>query len=179
MKAVLENFVVSAPDSNVPSLPRDVRGQNKELFFRGLDARSNNLVDSVTIVHRLLKHAQQLLQAGGQPVKALGPDIQAAWDRVTGSVSKLEQLWQQNPSKENGIFLLLFCQSGLQLFSQPDMAVDVLSELEPVYDNWDKRKTVKGEQEFSFLHYTRQCCGSARIRIKKDLPDPDPGGKKA
>ena len=26
---------------------------------------------------------------------------------------------------------------------------------------------------------TRQCCGSARIRIKKDLPDPDPGGKKA
>jgi hypothetical protein len=153
LKTLLEIFVISAPESHVPALPRDIKGQNKEIFFRGLDARSSNLVDSVTIVHQLLKHAQQLLTSGGHPLKALGPEAQAAWDRVTGSVAQLEALWQQNPSKENGIFLLLFCQIGLQLFSQPDMAVDVLSELEPVYGNWNKKKVYKGKVEIGDYQY--------------------------
>jgi hypothetical protein len=52
LKAVLEIFVISSPSSRIPALPRDTGGQNKELFFRGLDARSSNLLDSVTIVHR-------------------------------------------------------------------------------------------------------------------------------
>ena len=159
LKGVLEVFVISAPGSQVPALPRDIRAQNREIFFRGLDARSSNLGDSVNIVHRLLKHAQQLLGSGGQPSKALGPDAQLAWERVTGSVARLESLWQQNPSKENGIFLLLFSQIGLQLFSQADMAVDVLGELEPVYDNWNKKKAVKGERAYRPVQF----CAHAAI----------------
>jgi len=144
LKAVMEIFVIGAPVSRVSALPRDIKGQNKDIFFRGLDARSTSLADSVNIVQRLFAHAQSLLQAGGQPVKALDAEAQAAWDRVAGSVTRLERLWQQSPSKENGIFLLLFCQIGLQLFSQPDMAVDVLGELEPVYENWNRKKAAKG-----------------------------------
>jgi DNA polymerase phi len=129
---------------------------------------------SETLVDRLLKHAQQLLEAGGQPAKALTPEAEAAWQRVTGSVAQLEQLWLQNSSKENGIFLLLFCQIGLQLFSQPEMAVDVLSELEPVYENWNKKKAVKGNfitgiGSFVWKASTVLLLSVFRIRLDPDL----------
>lgn len=39
---------------------------------------------------------------------------------------------------------MFFSHIGLQLFVQPEMAIDVLSELQPVYTNWSKSKPAKG-----------------------------------
>jgi hypothetical protein len=40
--------------------------------------------------------------------------------------------------EEVGVFLFLYCQMWLQMFSHPDLATEVLGELAPGYDKWSK-----------------------------------------
>ena len=143
---LLELTVITVPNSQVPQLSKDSRYQLKDVFYRGLDSSCRNLADLVSLVHSVMKHAHSLLdKKGGVPTtKALTDETKAAWNEVVATTSQLETVWKKNKGKENGVFLMLFSHIGLQIFSQPEMALDVLSELQPVYANW-KKKTGKGE----------------------------------
>jgi len=139
--SLLELTVITVPNSQNPQLSKDGRYQLKDVFYRGLDSSCRNLSDLVSLVHSVMKHAHNLLdKKGGVPtMKALSDETKAAWNEVVSTTLHLETVWKKTKGKENGVFLMLFSHIGLQVFSQPEMALDVLSELQPVYANWKKQ----------------------------------------
>jgi len=145
LSALFELTMVSTPNSTAHPLTMEAKTQLKDVFYRGLDSNCKTLIDNVDMVHRLMNHAIHLIdKKSSTPIKAFKGTTQEAWDNVVGLVKKLGKSWKESHGKETGVFLLLFCQVGLQLFCQPEMAVDVLTELKPVYANWNKAKRSEG-----------------------------------
>ena len=73
-----------------------------------------------------------------------------ALDAELNAVAK-KTLWviDGKEGKEVGVFLFLYCQMWLQMFSQPELAREMLGELAPVYDKWskgDKKGSEAGEE---------------------------------
>merc|ERR1712223_1261856 len=62
-------------------------------------------------------------------------------------VLELEQQWKgKEKDKEAGVLLLLYSHMWLQIFLQPDLAVEVLEELKPVYSRWKSRQLSSEEE---------------------------------
>jgi len=146
LRVLLRKTLITSPDDTTP-LSREAKHQLKDVFYRGLDSNCKSLVDNVNLVHSVMQTAIQLLAK--DQVEVLKPIVDRtakdAWTKVVSTVTKLGRDWSANNQKETGVFLLLFSHIGLQFFCQPDMAVDVLSDLQPVYSNWTKAKSAKGD----------------------------------
>merc|ERR550534_2449637 len=62
-------------------------------------------------------------------------------------VQELEKQWKgKEKDKEAGVLLLLYSHMWLQIFLQPDLAVEVLEELKPVYSRWKSRQLSSEEE---------------------------------
>merc|ERR1719454_1578960 len=62
-------------------------------------------------------------------------------------VIELEKQWKgEEKDKEAGVLLLLHSHMWLQIFLQPDLAVEVLEELKPVYSRWKSREKSSEEE---------------------------------
>ena len=46
----------------------------------------------------------------------------------------MEKKWLKSQDNEEGVFLFLYSQMWLQMFAQPQLAVEVLAELDAVSD---------------------------------------------
>ena len=162
LSSLLELTVVQVPNSASPALSKDARFQLKDVFYRGLDSNCKTLPDMVKLVHSLLKHSQKLMEKKkGVPIKPLSDESIEAMKKVNVTVTQLSNSWKEGKDKESGVFLMLFSHIGLQIFSQPEMALDVLSELQPVYANWKKAKASKGRGELYVGRVNFYC----RIRL--------------
>jgi len=144
LTCLLENTIFAVEAQEFTNLTKDARFQLREVFYRGLDSTCKTLIDNINVVHSLMRRAVTLVNQGAEPLKPFKDSSRAAWDKVVETVSKLGKDWKENSTKETGVFLLLFSHIGLQLFCEPEMAVDVLSELQPVYANWKKANVAQG-----------------------------------
>lgn len=153
----MELTLITVPGDKTPQLTKEAKIQLREVFYRGLDSTCKSLVDNVNLVHALLQHAQQLLEKQGVPQKTMKEDCKEAWAKVVSTVGKLGKRWKEKATKETGVFLMFFSHIGLQLFIQPEMAIDVLSELQPVYTNWSKSKPAKGSVYVIFIELDEIC----------------------
>eukprot|EP00092_Neocalanus_flemingeri_P022359 GFUD01024250.1.p1 GENE.GFUD01024250.1~~GFUD01024250.1.p1 ORF type:complete len:705 (+),score=293.67 GFUD01024250.1:248-2362(+) len=121
----------------------------KDVLFRALDSRNKNLEDSVMLLLGLVKNIKEQLNNNAARVKAVTGEQNEMAKKAMGVIDKLEKKWRKAKGKEAGVFLFLYCQMWLQMFSQPDLATEVLGELAPVYDRWargDKKGQVEGEE---------------------------------
>jgi len=134
-------------DAGSVALSRDSRDQLKDVFYRGLDSRSKNLADSRKVLVELIKHADTLVE-GGKLVKPLEETPYGEWKEMIAAVLKMEKkLEEATDEKEIGVFLILYSQMGLQLLSEPAAAIDVLTELKPVYAKFQAKKKSPGGSE--------------------------------
>jgi len=124
------------------------RDQMKDVLFRALDSRNKSLEDSVTLLVGLVKHIREQLGKEVTRVKSLTTEQESVAKKALGVIDKIEKKWRKSKGKEAGVFLFLYCQMWLQAFSQPELAMEVLEELAPVYDRWTKgdKKVDAGEE---------------------------------
>ena len=146
LNILFEHTVLDITKSNdvFPPLSNAARHQLKEVFYRGLDGNCKTLTDNITLVNNCMTTAIKLDPKGD----SFKDDAKQSWAKIIKLVSSLNQKWKKNKEcKETGMFVMLFCHVGLQLFNQPEMAIDVLSELLPLHTNWSKAKLSKEDGE--------------------------------
>lgn len=169
--------------TNVIALNSNGREQMKEMLFRGLDSRNKTLEDSVFLVLETVKYIRKQLDSGATRNKALNAEQQSNATKALSTIETLESKWIKEKKKENGVFIYLFCQMWLQMFSHPELASEVLVELFPVHDRW-KKGSKKGVEEPGWVdvvveilisllaqnnHLLRSVVGSVFSVIGKDL----------
>jgi len=134
----------SRSDDTFPPLSKDAKHQLKEVFYRGLDGNCKTLADNIILSYNCMTNAIKLEPEGD----CFKDDAKQSWTKIVKLVSSLDKKWKKNKdNKETGMFLMLFSHIGLQLFFQPDMAMDVLSELIQLQSNWSKAKSSEKEGE--------------------------------
>jgi hypothetical protein len=103
----------------------------------------------VVLLVGLVKYIREQLNKEATRVKALDAEQDAVAKKALGVIDKLEKKWGKGKGKEVGVFLFLYCQMWLQMFSQPELATEMLGELAPVYDRCskgDKKGSEAGEE---------------------------------
>jgi len=131
----------------IESLTSSGKDQLKDVMFRALDTRNKSLEDSVTILQELVNHVQsQVLKGDGRPAKTVSEGHESLVKEAEVNIKKLEEGWEKDKNKQVGVFLFLYYQIWLQTFSQPDLAVEVLTELSPVYERWGQKEQAKEEE---------------------------------
>jgi len=120
------------------------RDQMKDVLFRGLDNRNKSLTDSVMIMLSTVKFISDQQQSGAEFIKTFSTEQTNIFSSALGRILKMEKKWLKFHDNEEGVFIYLYCQMLLQMFAQPDLAVDVLSELDAVND---RRKVTETGQE--------------------------------
>lgn len=130
----------------VGSLNSNGRDQMKDVLFRALDSRNKTLEDSVVLLIGVVKNIKNQMSKGVTRVRSVTDEQERVSKKAMGIIDKLEKKWSKGNDKEAAVFLFLYCQMWLQMFSQPDLATEVLGELAPVHERWS-RGDKKGQEE--------------------------------
>ena len=98
----------------------------------------------------------------------------------------MEKKWLKSQDNEEGVFLFLYSQMWLQMFAQPQLAVEVLAELDAVCDRRTKTEAVKDSSEPAWIevvteilisllaqnnHLLRTTVGSVFSVLARDLTE--------
>ena len=163
------------------------REQMKDVLFRGLDTRNKTLSDSVKILVTTVKFISQQQKTGAQFVKTFTTDQEKVFSAALARILKMEKKWLKSSNNEEGVFMFLYCQMLLQMFVQPDMAVDVLAELDAVSDRRKVGEKGKESEEPAWIevvteilisllaqnnHLLRTVVGSVFSVLAKDITQP-------
>ena len=107
----------------------------RDCLTRALDSRNRTLEDSINLTLALVTWIrEQLGQASVSLLKTVTPEQETMASGTMEVVVELESQWKgKEKDKEAGVLLLLHSHMWLQIFLQPDLAVEVLEELKPVY----------------------------------------------
>ena len=142
LELLFQHTVVNVEDPSFHPLPKKSRTLQdiNNVFFGALDNSCKTFADQIKIVGGCMAIATKL-----QSQCKFTEEAQESWTKVTKLISTLTKKWKKDEHKETGMFLFLFCNVGLQLFSQPEMAVDILSELFPLYSEWNKSRKSQGD----------------------------------
>ena len=140
LELLFQHTVVNIDDPTFHPFLNAALSEVNDIFFRALDNSCKTFAEQIKIVESCMAIAIKL-----QSKFKFTKEAEENWTQVTKLVSTLSKKWQKDENKETGVFLLLFCNIGLQLFSQPKMAVDILSDLFPLYSDWSKSKKSKGK----------------------------------
>ena len=112
----------------------------RDCLTRGLDSRNRTLEDSISLTLDLVTWIrEQLEKPSVSLLKAVTPEQEAMGSSTMDVVQELEKQWaRKEKDKEAGVLLLLYSHMWLQIFLQPDLAVEVLEELKPVYSRFEE-----------------------------------------
>ena len=176
--------------SGVQSFNSSGRDQMRDVLFRGLDTRNKTLADSVTLLVSTVKYISGQQQSGAQLTKTFTSEQEKIFKAALGRILKMEKKWQKSADNEEGVFLFLYCQMWLQMFAQPQLAVEVLTELDAVCDRRSKKETAKDSSEPAWIevvteilisllaqnnHLLRTTVGSVFSVLARDLTLPAMG----
>merc|ERR1712130_724389 len=118
----------------------------RDCLTRALDSRNRSLEDSINLTLDLVTWIkEQLEQASVSLLKTVTPEQEAMGSNTMEVVLELDKQWKEK-DKEAGVLLLLHSHMWLQIFLQPDLAVEVLEELKPVYSRWKSREKSSEEK---------------------------------
>merc|ERR1719239_642591 len=109
---------------------------------------NRTLEDSINLTLALVTWIrEQLEQASVSLLKTVTPEQETMGSSTMEVVVELEKQWKgKEKDKEAGVLLLLHSHMWLQIFLQPDLAVEVLEELKPVYSRWKSREKSSEEE---------------------------------
>merc|ERR1719239_231928 len=109
---------------------------------------NRTLEDSINLTLALVTWIrEQLEQASVSLLKTVTPEQETMGSSTREVVVELEKQWKgKEKDKEAGVLLLLHSHMWLQIFLQPDLAVEVLEELKPVYSRWKSREKSSEEE---------------------------------
>ncbi|XP_034231302.1 myb-binding protein 1A [Thrips palmi] len=121
----------------------------RNCFFRALDEAFSDFKTMVVILNQIVQHINELMANQTQFVKSLrvqfGAESSAAWQQMMKTVSKFAK--SESSASETQIFHSLFLFMGLQLFSEPKMAVESLQELHSCYERMKGKHKSKNAEE--------------------------------
>lgn len=129
----------------VASLNSGGRDQMKDVLYRGLDSRNKCLGDSVTLLLAVVKYIEDQLSSGAMIIKQLNSDQGGILKTSLKSIERLDKKYKSSCDGESGVFLLLLSHMWLQMLTQPEMAAEIILELESVCQRWAK-DTKEGEE---------------------------------
>merc|ERR1719239_757040 len=109
---------------------------------------NRTLEDSINLTLALVTWIrEQLEQTSVSLLKTVTPEQETMGSSTMEVVVELEKQWKgKEKDKEAGVLLLLHSHMWLQIFLQPDLAVEVLEELKPVYSRWKNREKSSEEE---------------------------------
>ena len=112
----------------------------RDCLTRALDSRNRSLEDSVNLTLALVTWIKEQLETTSVSLlKTVNPEQENMASSTMEVVMELENRWKgEEKDKEAGVLLLLHSHMWLQIFLQPDLAVEVLEELKPVYSRLEK-----------------------------------------
>merc|ERR1719348_224565 len=131
--------------SGVASLNSNGRDQMKDVLYRGLDARNKSLHDSLTLLVGVIRFVEKKRGEGASVIKQFSDEQLNVANSALKCIDILEKKYKKTKNNEAGVFLFLYGQMWLQMFLQPELGVDVLTELDAVYDRWSV-KSEKSEE---------------------------------
>lgn len=114
---------------------------NKESFYRALDTKLESLGDLRTVLTSLVAYINETVFESSQ-VKLRTPLDDAtkeAWVKMQKLVKKLQKDSKVG-EKINAVFHIMDLHMGLQLFSDPEMAISAINELHSCYDHLREKK---------------------------------------
>ncbi|XP_031845505.1 MYB binding protein 1a [Nomia melanderi] len=116
----------------------DLAPQLKEAFYHALDHKLptlNNLRNILSdLVHYLDTHLSNKTLKLRNP---LSDEAKVAWEKVTNLIEKLEN--NSKKAEAVPVFHTMNLHMGLQLFSDPPMAIMAINELQSCYERLNKR----------------------------------------
>jgi len=131
--------------SGVASLNSNGRDQMKDVLYRGLDSRNKSLHDSVTLLLGIFRFVEKKKGDGATSIKQFSEEQMNIANAALKRIDTLDKKYKKSKNNEAGVFLFLYGQMWLQMFLQPELGVDVLTELDAVYDRWSV-KSEKSEE---------------------------------
>ena len=131
--------------TGVASLNSGGRDQMKDVLYRGLDSRNKCLGDSVTLLLAVVKYVEGQRSSGAKLIKQLTNEQEELLKTSLKSIERLEKRYKASSEGESGVLLLLLSHMWLQMLTQPEMAADIITELESVCQRWAK-ETKRGEE---------------------------------
>ncbi len=124
-----------------PFSNRESRLNLANTFYKALDYKVRNIEDHCQVLMMVTNHADQLLDR----FSPLNEDFKLeAWKKMIKEVKAIDKGSDSATAKEEKIFQFMFLHMGLQLFSEPTMACDMLDELKVCHD---KAKSKKEKQQ--------------------------------
>ncbi|KZC14630.1 PREDICTED: DNA polymerase V [Dufourea novaeangliae] len=116
----------------------DLASHLKEAFYHGLDhklPKLNNLRNILSdLVHHLDKHLKNKTLKLRNP---LSDEAKTAWEKVMNLIEKLEN--NSKKAEAVPVFHTMNLHMGLQLFSDPQMAIMAINELQSCYERLVKK----------------------------------------
>lgn len=119
----------------------------KESFYRTLDLKLSKLSDLRNILSALVHYLDSELvnEAKIQLRVPLSDEVNNVWVEMMALIKKLEN----NPKIKQAvpIFHTMELHMGLQLFSEPEMAMNSIKDLHSCFERIEKKKKHKSEDE--------------------------------
>lgn len=128
----------------VPQVGVELVPHFKDSFFRALDQKMPKLNDLRNMLSALVHYLNTELSSENIKLRIpLSEESEAAWKKAIRLIEKLEN----NPNAEAiPIFHTMCLHMGLQLFSDPEVAVMSINELQSCYDRVKKKSKLKNNK---------------------------------
>ncbi|XP_012288300.1 DNA polymerase V [Orussus abietinus] len=122
-----------------PTVGGELSPQIKDSFYRALDQKFPKLLDLRTVLSVVVHHIhEEVFSKPSLKLRApLADTAKQAWKRMMSLITKLEQ---NKNTEAVPIFHTMNLHMGLQLFSDPEMAIGSIDELHSCFDRLTKKK---------------------------------------
>ena len=131
---------------NTNNIGVELAPQFKESFYRALDHKLPKLSDLGTVLGDLIRHLNEEIfinKTSTLRTPLTEPAIEA-WKQIMNFIEKAEA----EPKNKNAVlvFYIMDLNMGLQLFSDPEMAVPAINEIHSCAERLSKKKSKKGNK---------------------------------
>ncbi|XP_058793389.1 myb-binding protein 1A [Phymastichus coffea] len=116
----------------------------KESFYRALDTKLESLTDLRTVLSTLVTYINETIFENSEVKLRVSLDQTAkeAWVKMLKLVEKLDK-GSKFDHNINAVFHMMILHMGLQLFSDPKMAISSINELHSCYEHLKEKKKSK------------------------------------
>jgi len=126
--------------------PKQLQAAN-DSFFRCLNHPTKQLNDFLALLQKMFDISNELLAAPDTPKhKLLGKEATRNWKHIQDMLTKLKSEEKSLEDQLKKIFQVLYYQMGIQLFSDPSGAKEMVAELDQCFKNATKSFTKAKEE---------------------------------
>lgn len=133
------------------TLPASVRQICEQRFVSALKDLSSSREMKSFELHDIVQHAKELLEHGEYKVASdlWTEEAEKAFKKAVHSIEKIRKKRRKSGESrhEDEVFELLFTHMALNLFTEPEQAMDILKELKACYERQKTKHEEKSDEE--------------------------------